>query len=301
MRAIDAEVARLVDLTADEKTYEEECRSAFAAASRQYGRRPVLFVRTSTCCSQLRSEEYILRGFFTAAGGAGSSVAASVVYPGELGDYGAAFAGGLSRILHPLELEELRAIMVPVFAQANGRESLVPRIYEETPRLAAIGELTGGNPRTAVLLFELFVRGFSGGCLRRPGGLAGLRYAAISIAARPVVGPRPNDRGHPGPQLRRRCRKTRSPRPGVLSRAQRFAAAWPAAPRAVWSRTPSCFPAESPVTASRNGSSTSGTSCVSRRGDSGRACRRWPALLEDFHTPAERGADAQWNCWAGSG
>jgi hypothetical protein len=55
---------------------------------------------------------------------------------------------------------EMREVLVRL-AKDSGKPELVNRIFEETPRLAALRDLTGGNPRTAVLLYELFARGFS--------------------------------------------------------------------------------------------------------------------------------------------
>ena len=161
VRAIDATVARLTALKTDDRTYEEECRAALAEAWRVQGRRPVLFVENfNLLLARCRSEEYVLRGFFSTAG-APVLVAASAVYPQDLADYGSAFYDGFKpHYLHPLELAEIRDIIVRL-ARSSGRPELIDRIQTEMPRLAALRDLTGGNPRTAVLLFELFAGGFS--------------------------------------------------------------------------------------------------------------------------------------------
>ncbi len=161
VRAIDATVARLTRLETDERTYEEQCRAAFADAWRKQGRRPVLFVENfNLLLGRCRSEEYILRGAFSASG-APVLVAASTVYARDFEDYGSAFYDGFKpHYLHPLELDEIRDIILRL-AQASQRTDLIDRIHSQTPRLAALRDLTGGNPRTAVLLFELFTSGFS--------------------------------------------------------------------------------------------------------------------------------------------
>ena len=158
---IDVEVQRLSQMQTDETTYQESCREAFTAVWKRLGRRPVLFIDNfNLLLSRLRKEDFSLRGYFSAPG-APVLVAASTVYPDEMADYGAAFYDGFKpHYLHPLTLEEVRDVLIRL-AQTVGQPGLVDRIYRELPRLAALRDLTGGNPRTAVLLFELFADSFS--------------------------------------------------------------------------------------------------------------------------------------------
>jgi tetratricopeptide (TPR) repeat protein len=158
---IDGEVQRLSQMQTDETTYHESCREAFTAVWKRLGRRPVLFIDNfNLLLSRLRKEDFSLRGYFSAPG-APVLVAASTVYPDEMADYGAAFYDGFKpHYLHPLTLDEVRDVLIRL-AQSVGQPVLVDRIYRELPRLAALRDLTGGNPRTAVLLFELFADGFS--------------------------------------------------------------------------------------------------------------------------------------------
>jgi hypothetical protein len=158
---IDEEVKRLSAIKADETTYHEACREAFTNAWTRLGRRPVLFIDNfNLLLSRLRNDDYSLRGYFSSPG-APVLVAASTVYPEEMADYGAAFYDGFKpHYLHPLTLDEVRDILIRL-ARAVQKPALVDRIYSEMPRLAALRDLTGGNPRTAVMLFELFADGFS--------------------------------------------------------------------------------------------------------------------------------------------
>ena len=158
---IDEVVNGLSQRKTDETTYQEECRDAFSAAWKPLGRRPVLFVDNfNLLLARLRTEDFALRGYFSASG-APVLVAASTIYPQELEDYGAAFYDGFKpHFLHPLTLDEVRDVLVHL-AQAGEQPGLVDRIHQERPRLAALRDLTGGNPRTAVMLFELFAHGFS--------------------------------------------------------------------------------------------------------------------------------------------
>lgn len=158
---IDHEVKRLSAIKADETTYHEACREAFTNAWTRLGRRPVLFIDNfNLLLSRLRNDDYSLRGYFSSPG-APVLVAASAVYPEEMADYGAAFYDGFKpHYLHPLTLDEVRDVLIRL-ARAVQKPALVDRIYSELPRLAALRDLTGGNPRTAVMLFELFADGFS--------------------------------------------------------------------------------------------------------------------------------------------
>jgi hypothetical protein len=97
------------------------------------------------------SDELTLQEEYFSAPGAPVLIAASAVYPTELADYGAAFYDGFkSHYLHPLSLEEVRDVLLHL-ARICERPQLAGRIYDEMPRLAALRDLTGGNPRTAVL------------------------------------------------------------------------------------------------------------------------------------------------------
>lgn len=158
---IDAEVQRLAALKLDETTYHEACRDAFTKIWKPLGRRPVLFIDNfNLLLARLRTDDFSLRGYFSAPG-APVLVAASTVYPQELEDYGAAFYDGFKPYyLHPLTLQEVRDVFIRL-AQVIEKPELVDRVYHDMPRLAALRDLTGGNPRTTVLLFELFVDGFS--------------------------------------------------------------------------------------------------------------------------------------------
>jgi hypothetical protein len=99
----------------------------------------------------------VLRGFFTRRGAPG----AAAVVPNALQDCGAAFYDSFkTHVLHRLSVGEMRNIIVQLEREAN-RPDVAARLHAERPRLRALRDLTGGNPRTTVLLFELFAQGFS--------------------------------------------------------------------------------------------------------------------------------------------
>ncbi|HRA89294.1 MAG TPA: hypothetical protein PK992_14515, partial [Planctomycetaceae bacterium] len=158
---IDATVQELEKLVTDEVTFGEQCFEAFRNLWKGLNRRPVLLIDNfNLLLGRLRDNDYTLRGHFTKRGGP-ILIAASTIYPDKTEDYGAAFYDGFKpHILHPLSLDEITDVFRHL-AKVIDRPELACRIQQELPRLAALRDLTGGNPRTEVLLFELFVDGFS--------------------------------------------------------------------------------------------------------------------------------------------
>jgi len=161
VREIEATVRKLEIMDTDEITFGEQCFEAFREIWKKLNRRPVLLIDNfNMLLSRLRDSDYILRGHFTKRGGP-ILIAASTIYPNQTEDYGAAFYEGFKpHVLNPLSLEEITDVFRNL-AEARERTDLVNHIQQERPRLAALRDLTGGNPRTALLLFELFAGGFS--------------------------------------------------------------------------------------------------------------------------------------------
>ena len=161
VKAIEKTVQSMEKHRGDETTLAEECFSAFRNLWRELKRRPVLLIDNfNLLLGRLRLSDYTLRGQFTKRG-APILIAASTVYPEKTEDYGSAFYEGFKpHVLNPLSLEEMQEVFFHL-ARVIGRPGLEQKIRSEVARLAALRDLTGGNPRTAVLLFELFVDGFS--------------------------------------------------------------------------------------------------------------------------------------------
>jgi Flp pilus assembly protein TadD/DNA-binding transcriptional regulator GbsR (MarR family) len=159
--AIDAAVQGVERRGVDEKVVEEAAREAFTAAWRGLGRRPVLLIDNfNRLLNRLKEHDYALRGYFSACG-APILVGACTELADRLEDYAAAFYEGFKHHwLRPLSLQEMREV-VERLARAAGRQDVLNRVASEGPRMAALRDLTGGNPRTAVLLFDLFTRGVS--------------------------------------------------------------------------------------------------------------------------------------------
>jgi hypothetical protein len=93
--------------------------------------------------------------------GAPVLVAASPAPPPESRDYGAAFYDQFkTSYLAPLDLREMRELLASL-AKAAGREDVAARVRQHPGRIAALHQLTGGNPRTTVLLLHLYAEDFA--------------------------------------------------------------------------------------------------------------------------------------------
>lgn len=160
--AIDERVAAIVRHRADEALVAEEARRSFSTASEETGLRPVLFVDNfNLLLNRLKSHDYALRGYFMAPG-APILVGSCTDISQRLQDYGAAFYEGFKHHwLRPLSLDEMREMLFRL-AQASGRSDVTLQVDTKLPQIAALRDLSGGNPRTTVFLFDLMARGASG-------------------------------------------------------------------------------------------------------------------------------------------
>ena len=158
---LDVQVRKLDTSVADPEEQAEESRRAFQAAMDDLGRRPVLLLDNfHLLLKRLKKHDYVLRAFFTRRG-APVLIGAATVMPDQLQDYGAAFYDSFkTHVLHRLSVKEMREV-ISQLAQEAHRPDVAHRVQAELPRLQVLRELTGGNPRTTVLLFELFAQGFS--------------------------------------------------------------------------------------------------------------------------------------------
>jgi len=158
---LDPRIASLDRPGQKEEEKELAVREALLEEIAKVGRRPVLFIDNfHLLLERLQDETHQLRGFFSAPG-APILVAASTSEPDDLSQHGGAFYDGFKpRFLHRLTLEEMESVILGL-AKAAKNEELVKAIPTQRARLAAMRDLTGGNPRTAFLLYDLFSRGAS--------------------------------------------------------------------------------------------------------------------------------------------
>ncbi len=159
-REIDKVVERIKVLTP-----EDECaragKEAFSEANIKLGRRMVLFIDNfNLLLGRLKKHDHVLRSFFTRQG-APIIVGAAITPPADFADYDAAFYDGFKpTLLHRLSLDETKDMIVRL-ADEYGQQDAVQNMWRELPRLSALRDLSGGNPRTSLLIYRLCAQGFS--------------------------------------------------------------------------------------------------------------------------------------------
>lgn len=167
-RSGDVEQARQLDKRIAEIQHvspEEECarlaRDSFACSVEKISRRLVLFIDNfNLLLSRLKKHDHALRSFFTRHG-APIIVGAAISPPVQLSDYDFAFYDGFrTTLLNRLSIDEIKDMIVRL-AEANDQPEAIRNLWREFPRLAALRDLSGGNPRTSLLIYRLCVRGLS--------------------------------------------------------------------------------------------------------------------------------------------
>jgi len=161
VKEIDAHVEEI----SKEPDDEERASQAYASlqlVSSQLKRRMVLLIdNINIVLGRLEiGEQHQLRKMLT-QNKAPIVVGASSVSMDEINDYTAPFYDAFeSHYLKKLTFKELLKIITSLTELTQAVE-LQPEIYSEIGRLKTLHQLTGGNPRTAVMLFRLIVNGFS--------------------------------------------------------------------------------------------------------------------------------------------
>jgi DNA-binding transcriptional ArsR family regulator len=143
---------------------EDECaraaREALTEVIQQESRRLVLFIDNfNLLLARLKEHDHVLRGFFTRHG-APIIIGAAITPPADLNDYDAAFYDGFkTTLLDRLSLEETKDMILRL-AEENGPSDTVKNLWRHLPRLSALRDLSGGNPRTSLLIYRLCAQGF---------------------------------------------------------------------------------------------------------------------------------------------
>lgn len=144
---------------------EDDCaraaRDAFGDAITESGRRLVLFIDNfNLLLARLKKHDHVLRSFFTRHG-APIIIGAAITPPADMADYDAAFYDGFkTTLLHRLSLDETKDMILRLAEEYN-EPTAIQNLWRELPRLAALRDLSGGNPRTSLLIYRLCARGFS--------------------------------------------------------------------------------------------------------------------------------------------
>lgn len=159
---IDDEVERIRKDRATDDLVAQDAEKTLLALAAETGRRPVLLVdNLDLIFDRLKKHElHHLRAFLMKAG-APILIGAAVHPPEDTQNYDSPFYDHFKpHHLSRLSLEEMREVLLKM-AERAGNTEIPARIDLERGRLHALHALTGGNPRTTRILFEIFAHGFS--------------------------------------------------------------------------------------------------------------------------------------------
>jgi Flp pilus assembly protein TadD len=160
-KAVDNKVQELAQIKDDEQLA-KDAFSFLKSFTKSLGRRPVLLIDNMSFIFDrlVKSEQHKLRAWLM-ENASPILLGASAVAIEDTYDYGAPFYDAFQiYYLKKLDFEELIDILINL-AKLTNSESLISEINREKARIKTLHQLTGGNPRTAVMLFKLIVKGFS--------------------------------------------------------------------------------------------------------------------------------------------
>ncbi|MCX6252700.1 MAG: hypothetical protein NTX61_18350 [Bacteroidetes bacterium] len=161
VKQIDAKVKELESIKSDEDLAKEAFQF-LKSFTQSLNRRPVMLIDNMSIIfdRMTKEEQHILRAWLM-QNGAPVVIGASVVAIEDTFDYGAPFYDAFQiHYLKKLSFEELIDILNNL-AKLIQEEEILPSIQKQIARLKALYQLTGGNPRTATMLFKLIIKGFS--------------------------------------------------------------------------------------------------------------------------------------------
>ncbi|MFV8327481.1 tetratricopeptide repeat protein [Flavobacterium sp. ZS1P14] len=161
VRLIDSKVKELENIK-DEEDLAKQAFQFLIQISKKINKRAVLLIdNMSFIFDRLdKNEQHTLRAWLM-QNDAPILVGASAVEIEETYNYGAPFYDAFQiSYLNKLSFEELLEVLNNL-AKVTNAEEILKDIHEEIARLKTIHQLTGGNPRTAVILFKIIIKGFS--------------------------------------------------------------------------------------------------------------------------------------------
>ncbi len=164
--AIDATVSRLqsakIRAVNDDQSFADEVYQAFVQATEATGQRPVLLVDNLQLVFERLGtpQQHSLRELLMRPGSP-VLVGASPCVPQETQDYGAPFYDQFKiHFLRPLNVEEMRQLLLHL-AEISQRRDIRNRVFQHPGRFDVLRQLTGGNPRTMMLLFLIYAEDFA--------------------------------------------------------------------------------------------------------------------------------------------
>jgi Tfp pilus assembly protein PilF len=157
---IDEAVERLRKDRADEEIVAQDAERTLLAFAAEIGRRPVLLVdNLGLIFERLKKPELHALRAFLMKGSAPIVIGASSQVLDQ--DYAAPFFDHFKpHHLSRLSFDEMREVLLRL-AERTGNTDIPARLDQESGRLHALHALTGGNPRTTRILFDVFSHGFS--------------------------------------------------------------------------------------------------------------------------------------------
>jgi tetratricopeptide (TPR) repeat protein len=160
-KQIDDKISKLLKI----QNIEDRAKEAYQflkSFTNTTNRRPVLLIdNMSLIFDRLdKDEQHTLRSWLMQKG-APIILGASVAAIEETLDYGAPFYDAFQiQYLKKLTFEELVELLTNL-ARLTQSEGIIPEINSRIARLKTLHQLTGGNPRTATMLFKLIIKGFA--------------------------------------------------------------------------------------------------------------------------------------------
>ncbi|PQJ80754.1 tetratricopeptide repeat protein [Polaribacter porphyrae] len=161
VKLIDSKIKELQTIS-DEDDLARSAYQFLIKMSQQLKLRPVLLIDNMNFVFDRldKSEQHTLRSWLM-ENKAPIVVGASAVEIEETFNYEAPFYDAFQvSHLKKLTFQELIEVLNNLARLTNAKEVL-DNIHDEIARLKTIHQLTGGNPRTAVMLFKIIVKGFS--------------------------------------------------------------------------------------------------------------------------------------------
>jgi tetratricopeptide (TPR) repeat protein len=158
---VDKEINRLEKI-GDEEERARESYKFLISFTDSLNRRPVLLIdNMSLIFDRLnRDEQHVLRAWLM-QNGAPILIGASVIAIEETFNYGAPFYDAFQiHYLKKLTFDEVLN-MIQNLVHLTQEEEILPSLNRMLPRLKTLHQLTGGNPRTVVILFKIIIKGFS--------------------------------------------------------------------------------------------------------------------------------------------
>lgn len=162
VRRLDDTMERLRIEAPMEQLLSEASEKAFLEMAGETQRRTVLLVdNLDYIFDRLKPHEMNRLRAALMKAGAPVLIGAAIAPPQTALSYDAPFYDHFkTHYLDRLSLAEMIEVLTQLARQAGQRE-IANRIATEHPRLSALHALTGGNPRTMVILYQIFTKGFS--------------------------------------------------------------------------------------------------------------------------------------------